>query len=292
MIKSIGIVATTGKPQVLELSQRLIELAQPHGIKVLLQEDCAIALGRKDLAGTLEKELATCDVLITLGGDGRVLQAARVAAPLGKPVLSVDLGTLGFLAAVKPEDIDAAFEDLRQEKYFIVERLMLQAEVLRQDKVIFSGLLGLNDAVVAKSALARILRLSITVHDDLVAQTRADGLVISTPTGSTAYALSAGGPIVHPDVPLFLLCPICAHSLTQRPFAVSSNEVIEVRTEWEGDEVAEGELEVMLTIDGQVGVPLRMGDVVRVQKSPHRARLMRFDEESFYARLRMKMGWQ
>lgn len=291
-MKSIGIVATTGKPQVLKLAARLIELAKPHGTKVLLQADCARALGRDDLAGELEKEMTECDAFITLGGDGTVLQAARVAAPLEKLVLSVDLGTLGFLAAVKPEDIDQAFEAMLQGKYFVKERMMLQAEVVRQGNIIFSGLLGLNDAVVAKSALARILRLSITVHGDLVAQTRADGLVISTPTGSTAYALSAGGPIVHPDVPLFLLCPICAHSLTQRPFAVSSDEIIEVCTEWEGDEVPEGELEVMLTLDGQVGVPLRMGDVVRVQKSPHRARLLRLDEESFYARLRMKMGWQ
>jgi NAD+ kinase len=291
-MKSIGIVATPAKPEVLELSRRIIELSESHGIKVLFQRECAHALQRDDLAGDIETELAECDVLITLGGDGTVLQAARVAAPLGKPVLSVDLGRLGFLAAVKPNEIDKAFDAILTEKYFIVERLMLEAEVVRQGKIVFAGLLGLNDAVVAKSALARILRLSITVHGDLVAQTRADGLVISTPTGSTAYALSAGGPIVHPDVPLFLLCPICAHSLTQRPFAVSSNEVIEVCTEWEGDEVAEGELEVMLTIDGQVGVPLRMRDVVRVKKSPHRARLMRLDEESFYERLRTKMGWQ
>lgn len=291
-MQSIGIVATAPKPRVLELAQRVIELSAQHGITVRMQQECAVALKREDLAGELETSLAECDVLLTLGGDGRVLQAARVAAPLGKPVLSVDLGTLGFLAAVDPNEIDKAFEALLSGNYFIVERMMLQAEVVRHGNVICAGLLGFNDAVVAKSALARILRLSITVHGALVAQTRADGLVISTPTGSTAYALSAGGPIVHPDVPLFLLCPICAHSLTQRPFAVSSNEVIEVRTEWEGDEVAEGELEVMLTLDGQVGVPLRMGDVVRVQQSPHRARLMRLDEESFYDRLRMKMGWE
>jgi NAD+ kinase len=291
-MKSIGIVATPAKPQVLELSRRIIELADQHGIKVLFQQECAIALEREDLACDLETEAAHCDVLISLGGDGTVLQAARMAVPHEKPVLSVDLGRLGFLAAVPPDEIDSAFEALISGKTFILERMLLEAEVVRKGKVISSGLLGLNDAVVAKSALARILRLSIMVHGDLVAQTRADGLIISTPTGSTAYALSAGGPIVHPDVPLFLLCPICPHSLTQRPFAVSSNEVIEVRTEWEGDEVAEGELEVMLTIDGQIGVPLRIGDVVRVQKSPHRAKLMRMKEESFYERLRTKMGWQ
>lgn len=291
-MKSIGIVGTPAKPQVLELSRRILELAKPHGIKVLFQRECAIALGREDLAVEQDTDLAECDVLISLGGDGTVLQAARLAVPNDKPVLSVDLGRLGFLAAVPPDEIDAAFEAMISGETFIVERMLLEAEVVRKGEIISSGLLGLNDAVVAKSALARILRLSIMVHGDLVAQTRADGLIISTPTGSTAYALSAGGPIVHPDVPLFLLCPICPHSLTQRPFAVSSNEVIEVRTEWEGDEVAEGELEVMLTIDGQIGVPLRIGDVVRVQKSPHRVKLMRMNEESFYERLRTKMGWQ
>jgi NAD+ kinase len=291
-MKSIGIVGSPAKSQVLDLSRRILELAKPHGIKVLFQQECAIALGREDLASNQETDLAECDVLISLGGDGTVLQAARLAVPNEKPVLSVDLGRLGFLAAVPPDEIDTAFEAMVSGKTFIVERMLLEAEVVRKGQVISSGFLGLNDAVVAKSALARILRLSIMVHGDLVAQTRADGLIISTPTGSTAYALSAGGPIVHPDVPLFLLCPICPHSLTQRPFAVSSNEVIEVRTEWEGDEVAEGELEVMLTIDGQIGVPLRIGDVVRVQKSSHRAKLMRMTEESFYERLRTKMGWQ
>lgn len=292
MMKSIGVVATPSKPQILELARRIIDLANIHGLKVLFQQECAVALGRDDLAGDLETDLAECDALITLGGDGTVLQAARAAVPHNIPVLSVDLGRLGFLAAVPPEETDSAFAALISGNTFIVERMMLEAEVVRKGQVISSGLLGLNDAVVAKSALARILRLSIRIDDQLVAQTRADGLIISTPTGSTAYALSAGGPIVHPEVPLFLLCPICPHSLTQRPFAVSSDETIEVCTEWEGDEVAENELAVMLTIDGQIGVPLRVGDVVRVRKSAHRVKLVRMTEESFYERLRTKMGWQ
>jgi NAD+ kinase len=157
---------------------------------------------------------------------------------------------------------------------------------------IVGGGIGLNDAVVAKSAIARILRLSIYVEGDLVAEMRADGLVISTPTGSTAYALAAGGPIVHPGVPLLLVCPIAAHSLMQRPFIVGPDEVIEVRADWEGDEVAPGELEAMLTIDGQIGVVLQPGDMVRVRRSEHKARLLRRPSETFYDRLRQKLSWE
>jgi NAD+ kinase len=153
------------------------------------------------------------------------------------------------------------------------------------------GSIGLNDAVVAKSALARILRFHIYVSGDLVAETRADGLVISTPTGSTAYALSAGGPIVHPNVPLLLLCPICSHSIAQRPFIVGPDETIELHAEWEGDEVAPGALEAMLTIDGQVGVVLQSGDRVVVQRSALKARLLQDPNDSFFSRLREKLHW-
>jgi len=120
---------------------------------------------------------------------------------------------------------------------------------------------------------------------------RADGFVVSTPTGSTAYALSAGGPIVHPDMPLLLLCPICAHSLTQRPLVVAQDQRIEILTEWQSEEVAPGELEAMLTVDGQIGVPLQSGDRVRVQRSEFKARLVRLPPDSFYNRLREKMRW-
>jgi NAD+ kinase len=153
------------------------------------------------------------------------------------------------------------------------------------------GSIGLNDAVVAKSELARILHLSIYIDGRLSAETRADGLIVSTPTGSTAYALSAGGPIVHPNVPLLLICPICPHSLTQRPIVVGPDETLDILAEWDGDEVAASELEAMLTVDGQVGMGLKPSDVVRVQRAEVSTTLLRLPDANFYARLREKMRW-
>ena len=312
-MQSIGVFATPGKERVPELLHKLVALAEARGVLLQMEQENAAQLGREDL-GADEDTLAQSDALIVLGGDGAVLGAARAAAPFRTPVLAVDLGRLGFLSAVRPEQIEDAFDLLLRDGFEIEERMMLDAQVfrstgeakaqiasatrrfpassLRSNNSSIGGAIGLNDAVVAKSAIARILRLSIYVEGDLVAELRADGLVISTPTGSTAYALAAGGPIVHPGVPLLLVCPIAAHSLTQRPFIVAANEVIEVRADWEGDEVSPGELEAMLTIDGQVGVVLQPGDIVRVRRSEHKARLLRRPSESFYDRLRQKMSWE
>jgi NAD+ kinase len=255
-----------------------------------------------------DDELAAGDAVIVLGGDGAVLVAARAAACSQTPVLAIDLGRLGFLSAVRPNELDMAFEQLLRGELVAEERMMLEARVLRAPsekradrnesaRVLpwpredIGGGIGLNDAVVAKSALARILRLSIFVEGDLVAETRADGMIVATPTGSTAYALSSGGPIVHPGVPLLLVCPICAHSLAQRPLVVGPDETVEVHAEWEGDEVASSELEAMLTIDGQIGVRLQPGDIVQVRQAKCKARLLHLPAYNFYDRLREKMGW-
>jgi NAD+ kinase len=309
-MKTIGVFATPGKGRVPELLQSLIAQAEARDVALLIDRENAAALGREEL-GAEEESLAQSDAIIVLGGDGAVLGAARAAAPYRTPVLAVDLGRLGFLSAVRPEQIEDAFDLLLRDGFEIEERMMLDAQVLRDGETrrqgdketstlplrrlpvsLVGGGIGLNDAVVAKSAIARILRLSIYVEGDLVAEMRADGLIISTPTGSTAYALAAGGPIVHPEVPLLLVCPIAAHSLMQRPFIVGPDEVIEVRADWEGDEVSPGELEAMLTIDGQIGVVLQPGDMVRVRRSEHKARLLRRPSETFYDRLRQKLSWE
>jgi NAD+ kinase len=295
-MKTLGIFAAPFKPQAAELAAQLVELAKPHGIAVRLEKSCAEQLNRPDLAG-VDDIVAASDVVVVFSGDGGVLGAARHAAPFDTPVLAVDLGRLGFLSSVRPNELEAAFNRLLQGEFSYQERMMLDARVFRSgetENVLptdIGGSIGLNDAVVAKSALARILHLSIFVEGELVAAVRADGLVISTPTGSTAYALAAGGPIVHPDVPLLLICPICAHSLTQRPLVVGPDETVEVLTEWEGEEVASTELEAMLTIDGQVGVRLQSGDRVRVRRARERARLMHLPGDSFYTRLREKLRW-
>ncbi len=317
-MRSIGIFAAPGKPSAKELARQLVALAEAHGISVRVQMGCAQEIGRLELACQANEDVAACDVLVTLSGDGGVLGAARAAAPHNTPILAVDLGRLGFLSTVRPTELERAFYMLLHNEFVVEERMMLDARVLRpgkspEPKVLspepdrslstqhsalstdladIGGSIGLNDAVVAKSALARILRLSIHIEGELVAETRSDGLIISTPTGSTAYALSAGGPIVHPGVPLLLICPICAHSLTQRPLVADPDDTIEIHAEWESDEVAASEIQAMLTVDGQIGVRLQSGDIVQVRRSEHIARLLHLPDYSFYGRLRQKMGWR
>jgi NAD+ kinase len=310
-IKSLGIFSAPGKPEARVLAHRLAALAKERGIRVEIQTEDEVPRALEDDGCLVRDELASCDVLATFSGDGGVLGAARAAAGHGTPVLAFDMGRLVFLATLPPTEVESGFAQLLRGEFEIEDRMMLESTVWRSDRAveplptsapsggrivpehfqeIGSGIV-LNDAVVAKSALARILRLSIYADGELVSQLRADGLIISTPTGSTAYALSAGGPIVSPSVPLLLVCPICAHTLTQRPFIVSPEETLEVRAEWEGDEVKESALDVMLTLDGQVGVSLMPGDIVRVSKAKLCAKLLRMPGDSFYRRLRHKMGW-
>lgn len=291
-MKSLGIFTAPGKPQAHELALQLAALAARQGVEVCMQKENSPPPSRGGDGCPISDEVASCDVLVTLSGDGGVLAAARAAAQFGTPVLAVDLGRLGFLSAVRPDGIEDSFRRLLAGEFEIEERMMIEADVLRAaSQESGGGGIALNDAVVAKSALARILRLSIYADGELIAAIRADGLVVSTPTGSTAYALSAGGPIVPPHVPLLLVCPICAHTLNQRPFIVGADETLEVRAEWEGDEVKSSSLDAMLTLDGQVGVALRPGDTVRVRRARQVARLLRDPRDTFYGRLRQKMNW-
>lgn len=297
---SLGIFAAPGKPLAHELAGQLAVMARARGLEVVTQMEREPPSSLGGDGCFICDEVASCDVLAVFSGDGGVLAAARAAARFETPVLAFDLGRLGFLATVGPQELDRAFQLLLDGAYETEERMMLEATVLRSPRagageqdgpVEIGGGVVLNDAVVAKSALARILRLSIYASGELVSEMRADGLIVSTPTGSTAYALSAGGPIVPPDVPLLLVCPICPHSLNQRPFVVAPDETLEIRAEWEGDEVKEAILDTMLTLDGQVGVTLRPGDIVRIRRANCTARLLRAPGDSFYARLRHKMGW-
>jgi len=289
-MRSLGIFAAPGKERAAALAMQLRDWARARGLEVHLQIEHHPPRDQGGDGCLISEEVASCDVLCTLSGDGGVLAAARAAIPFGTPIWAVDLGRLGFLSAVRPDELEKSFEKLLRDEFQIEERMMLEARVLRDGEDIGGGV-ALNDAVVAKSALARILRLQISAGGELVAAIRADGLVVSTPTGSTAYALSAGGPIVPPDMAMFLVCPICPHSLGQRPFVVGPDETLEVRAEWGGEEIQIASIDAMLTLDGQVGVSLKPGDLVRVRRSQSVARLLRDPDDSFYGRLRQKMGW-
>ena len=226
-----------------------------------------------------------CVIQLNLSGtgDGTLLSVARNAAPRDIPILGVNLGSLGFLTEVKQQEILEMLETIHAGKSGVSERAMLHCELLRNGETA-GNYDALNDVVVHQSALARITDFEVRVNDIFVANYKADGLIISTPTGSTAYSLAAGGPILAPDVPGFVITPVASDALTNRPLVVKDTAVIEAR-------IVVTREQAFLTIDGQVGTPLGENDLVRCRKSEHNVKLFKFTGRSFFDVLRTKLKW-
>ena len=226
---------------------------------------------------------ALVDLLVVLGGDGTLLAAARLLGEHTVPILPVNLGGLGFLTSVTLEELYPILEQVLEGKHRISERVLLQAEVIRDGKVV-ERQRALNDAVLNKGPLARMIDLNLHIDDCYVCSYKADGLIISTPTGSTAYSMAAGGPIIYPTVESFLITPICSHTLTNRPLVIPNANRIEV--DFESRET------VFLTLDGQVGVDLQRGDRVVISKVANKLRLVRPARKTYFEILRSKLKWE
>ncbi|MFN3285986.1 MAG: NAD(+)/NADH kinase [bacterium] len=286
-MRTVGVVVNPEKaaqdPQVTVRVREGVSTLLRHGLVVRVNADGARAVKLEELAAS-EQELAeSSDALVVVGGDGTILRAARTGAVRGVPVMGVNVGGFGFLAEVGLEELPEALERLVAGRHAVEERMMLAAEVVRSGEVA-ERFLALNDMVVTKSGYARLMPIRVCVNGEHLATYLADGLIVSTPTGSTAYNLSAGGPILSPGVRAMVITPICPHTLTARPVVVDADDVatVEVASEVEG---------VLLTVDGQVGCPLQGGDVVRVRRAEERARLVRLKPPSFYELLRRKFAW-
>ena len=280
--KSIGILIKPKFPEVKTTLQAVVSWLRARNIVVILDSTSAALL---DESGGLQKtQLANkADVLLILGGDGTILNAARLAGERGIPILGVNMGGLGFLTEVRLEHLYPSLERVFANEYVIDERLMLGTHIHRHGETVAQGLV-LNDVVVSKGTLARMIELKISIQGQFVTNLRGDGLIVSTPTGSTAYSLSAGGPIINPAVHSLILTPICPHTLTHRPLIVPDDSVIDV-TLTSKDEGA------MATLDGQVGVALTQGDSVVVKATDFRTKLIRFPETNYYGVLREKLKW-
>ena len=284
MIKTVGIISRPRREDIALVVPPLVNWLQAHGAKVLCDSETGDCIG--PLASLTKKrdELAACtDLLIVLGGDGTLLSAARLAAKQKVPILAVNLGGLGFLTTVAQEEIYSILDEIFAGKHRISERVMLEAEVVRGD-VSFRRQIALNDAVLNKAALARIMDFDLRVDGEYVVTYKADGLIISTPTGSTAYSLAAGGPIVYPTIEAFVITPICPHTLTNRPIVIPDFVTVEV------DFRADDNLP-FLTTDGQVGIELARGDHIRVRKAPEKLLLVRPARKTYYQILRNKLKW-
>jgi len=230
----------------------------------------------------IERIAERADVLVVFGGDGTILYAARLVGANGTPILGINLGSLGFLAEVKLEEMHAAFECLLSGRYQLEDRMLLNVEVMRDGQT-SARYLSLNDAVINKGALARIIEVEVSINSQPVLLTRADGLIISTPTGSTAYSLSAGGPILYPTLDAFVVSPICPHTLTNRPVVIPDRDTVGVCLRRGGD--------VMLTVDGQVGMSLKQHDCLYVSRAQATLRLVLPFGKTFFQLLREKLRW-
>ncbi len=274
------------KRQVAVAVREVVEWLRRRKVGAILPEEHAAALSLPELAVPLA-DLGRCaDLLLSMGGDGTLLATARIAAPLGKPVLGVNLGGFGFLASVPSgAGMLEALDPILRGKPAIRQRAMLEAAVIRQGEEI-ATFLALNDIVVGKGAFARLFRLKVTVSGEPLSDLAVDGLIISTSTGSTAYSLAAGGPVVDPELGAMILTPICPQKLSQRPLVMPAERVVEILlSDLRGEEV-------MLTADGQEGVRLEAGDVVRVKEATVSARFVVLPDSTFYRRLRTKLGWE
>lgn len=266
------------KEAAIPAAHRLTEALIAYGYKVVMIKEDAEVCGLKDLGRSGPDVKRMADFGIVLGGDGALLHFARFLYPQGTPIFGINLGHLGLLTEFGVEQIPDVVRLFHEGRYTLEERLMVIAEIKRGERVL-EPLVALNDIVVAKGALSRMLRLRTSIDDQLVVDYPSDGLIISSPTGSTAYSLSAGGPIVSPTLSALVVTPICANSVFAKPLVVGGSSQIDVA-------FSVPPKDAMLTADGQVGVPLEPDDLIRFKAAPAPTRFVRFKKHGFYEALR------
>jgi NAD+ kinase len=284
----IGIVAKRNKPEVVAIASHLVEWLCARKIKVYLEGEIGKLLSPIPSRGdwkSIEREEIPTDVemIIVLGGDGTLLSVARQVWNKSIPILGVNLGGLGFLTEITLDELYPVLERVVQNDFAVNEREVLNAGVIRRGERI-AEFIVLNDAVINKGALARIIDLETTINGEYLSTFKSDGLIISTPTGSTAYNLSAGGPIVYPSLHTIIITPICPHTLTIRPIIIPDDVKIRALLKSRDEEVT-------LTLDGQQGFTLEFEDVVEVEKAEGSILLIKSPYRQYFELLREKLKW-
>lgn len=280
-VLTVGLFPNTKKQSINTVLGWIVQYFKEHNVNVVVPEEAALELKCTYLAGRMECVKNDITFGITLGGDGTLLHTAREIAPFGIPVCGVNMGTLGFLTEIEVPDLNTALDRLLGGDYYIEERLMLDAVVIRNGNPIYISP-ALNDVVVAKGGFSRMIKLKLFIGEELTADYPADGLIIATSTGSTGYSLSSGGPIINPELKVIVITPICPHTLHSRPLVISENEEIKIRMQAPHEDI-------VLTVDGQTVYNLLPDDTVVVRRSPFRARFIRFTGKSYYEKLRTKL---
>ena len=278
-IKTIGLIINSYKEQIVQIGRQVITLLREQNVNVLAMGEEAEALALN--AVSAETFCNEAQMVLVIGGDGTMLRAARTVYSKEIPILGINQGYLGFLTEVEVEHLDKAIAQLLSGNYQVERRMMLNAAVYR-DGVCIANVNALNDMVVTKGALSRIIRTELYLDEELVEQHYGDGLIFSTPTGSTGYSLSAGGPIVYPSIDVCIMAPICSHSLISRPVIFSPEHTLTVRME-------SVSTPAMLTVDGQNGVELQQGDLIHIRKAEHDTCLLVLEQRNFFAVLQGKL---
>lgn len=285
MFKRVGIVSRTAAPAVQEVLLNVMELLNARGSEILVDLPSDMNLASAPYETTSDGSLlSNCDLVISLGGDGTLLQTASLIYPHNVPLVGVNLGRLGFLTDFARSNIASGLDAVLDGQYLSEDRAVLGCEIVRDDLVIASGN-GLNDVVLQKWNTARLITLDTYLDGKFLHSQRADGMIVATPTGSTAYALSGGGPILDPNIDALVLVPICPHTLTNRPIVVSNTALIAIHVDTERKE------ESRVTCDGDSIQKLLPGDHVRVFQRKQSVTLLHPAEHDHYATLRAKLNW-
>ncbi|WP_093292199.1 NAD(+)/NADH kinase [Thermoactinomyces sp. DSM 45892] len=280
-MKRIGIMMNASKPHALQVAKELMQLLCEKNAFVLLEQDLASVLGRDDRGIPLKDFPNRVEIVFVLGGDGTLLGVGRELAGAKLPILGINTGNLGFLSEAEPENLGSAVDRVLNNDFCIEERMMIDAECIRNGEIVHKGT-AFNDVGIAKGSFGRIVNCSVSMDGMFLGSYSGDGIIVSTPTGSTAYSLSCGGPIVWPGFQAILLTPICPHTLTSRPMVLPAESELEVR-------VSATHHEMGMTIDGQIGFEILEGDLIRIRRSQNQTYLVKWKERSFFEVVRKKL---
>jgi NAD+ kinase len=284
LFRSVGVVGRSRQQEIEDVLAELLNALRASGAEVLVEDRFADVTGRGYELHTREAIAQAADMVVVLGGDGSMLSAARNLVPFNKPMLGVNRGRLGFLTDISPDVIGEQIREVMAGNYSIEERFLLDVAVQRRDAVVAEGD-ALNDVVVNSGTSAQMIEIELYIDGEFVNRQRADGLIVSTPTGSTAYSLSGGGPIMHPALDALLILPMFPHALSSRPIVVKGNSEIRI------DVLGRNRIHPPVTCDGQVNMTARPGDSVILRKKPHTLSLIHPPGHSFYASCRDKLHW-
>jgi NAD+ kinase len=282
-MRTVGIAANSTKPESRQRLGELLHVLAESNVTALLEPEAAGLAGRANEARSLGEIGKQAEMIFVLGGDGTILRVARELEDALTPLLGINLGSLGFLASVRSEDLAAATKRILRGEFEVSERFTIQTTVLRAGQKVASHP-ALNDAVISRGAFSRIVRLRVTIDDELLTEYVCDGMIFATPTGSTAYSLSAGGPILLPGARACIVTPICPHALSNRSVIAGENSVVTCQVTG-----AAGDL--LLTVDGQVQVRMQIGDEVEVRRAPQPVRLAMPRGQTYFDVLRQKLKW-